>query len=105
MGQKDCDHYVLGEPKLFKQEEVSHIEINADVNEDGYVDLSDVLIVKSGMQNSVSYDTDINNDGVTDSIDLMIVKAKALQAIAAAAPSKQTKQKMKITSWATLKLR
>ena len=25
MGQKDCDHYVLGEPKLFKQEEVSQL--------------------------------------------------------------------------------
>ena len=46
--------------------------INADVNADGYVDLSDVMIVRSGMQNSTSYDTDLNDDGITDEIDLAI---------------------------------
>ena len=74
--------------------------INADVNADGYVDLSDVMIVKSGMQNSVSYDTDINNDGVTDEVDLLIVKAKAMEAIVAAAPRKQ---KVNFTRWGALK--
>ena len=44
--------------------------INADVNADGYVDLSDVMIVRSGMQNSTSYDTDLNDDDITDEIGL-----------------------------------
>jgi hypothetical protein len=76
--------------------------IDADVNSDGYIDLYDVIIVRSGMQNSVSYDTDINNDGVTDEVDLLIVKAKAVEAIAAAAPRKR---KVNITTWGSLKMR
>ena len=79
--------------------------INADVNADGYVDLSDVLIVRSAIQNSVSYDTDVNNDGVTDEIDVLIVKAKAMEALAAAAPSSGMlrKRKVKITTWGAIK--
>ena len=79
--------------------------INADVNADGYVDLSDVLIVRSAIQNSVSYDTDVNNDGVTDEIDVLIVKAKAMEALAAAAPSieRLRKRKVKITTWGAIK--
>ena len=79
--------------------------INADVNADGYVDLSDVLIVRSAIQNSVSYDTDVNNDGVTDEIDVLIVKAKAMEALAAAAPSRERlrKRKVKITTWGAIK--
>ena len=74
--------------------------IDADVNKDGYVDLYDVLIVRSGMTSPVSYDTDINNDGVTDEVDLLIVKAKAFEAIAAASPRKQ---KIRITTWGSMK--
>lgn len=74
--------------------------IDADVNNDGYVDLYDVMIVRSGMQNSVSYDTDINNDGVTNEIDLLIVKAKAFEAIAAASPRKR---RSNITTWGKVK--
>ena len=77
-------------------------EIDADVNDDGYVDLYDVLIVRSGMNGEVSYDTDVNNDGVTDEVDLLIVKAKAVEAIAAAAPRKM---KMKLTTWGSMKRR
>ena len=79
--------------------------IDADINKDGYVDLSDVLIVRSAIQNSVSYDTDVNNDGVTDEIDVLIVKAKAMEALAAAAPSKERlrKRKVKITTWGAIK--
>lgn len=95
-----CDHYVLGEPKLFKKETSLQAKIDADVNDDGYVDLHDVRIVRSGTQNSTSYDTDINNDGVTDEIDVMLVKAAAHAAIAAAAPRKQ---KVKLTTWGDLK--
>ena len=76
------------------------LEIDADVNADGYVDLSDVLIVRSAIQNSVSYDTDVNNDGVTDEVDLLIVKALAIEAIAKASPSKR---KVKITTWGAMK--
>ncbi len=83
-------------------EVIALTEIDADVNDDGYVDLYDVLIVRSGMQKSVSYDTDINNDGVTDEVDLLIVKAKAMEAIAAAAPRKR---KVKITTWGSIKKR
>ena len=75
--------------------------INADVNNDGYVDLSDVLIVRSAIQNSVSYDTDVNGDGKTDEVDVLIVKAKAHAAIAAAAPS--LIRRKKITTWGALK--
>ncbi|MDE0397679.1 MAG: hypothetical protein OXL96_07755 [Candidatus Poribacteria bacterium] len=76
-------------------------EIDADVNNDGYVDLYDVMIVRSGMQNSTSYDTDINNDGVTDENDLAIVKVKAMEAIIAASPPKP---KFKLaTTWAEIK--
>ena len=81
---------------------VAVIVINADVNKDGYVDLYDVMIVRSGMQNSVSYDTDLNDDGVTDEVDLLIVKAKAVEAIAAASPSKR---KIKLTTWGSMKSR
>ena len=77
-----------------------NIDINTDVNSDGYVDLSDVLIVRSAIQNSVSYDTDVNGDGKTDEIDVLIVKAKAMEALAAAAPSLERR---KVTTWGTLK--
>lgn len=77
-------------------------DIDADVNNDGYVDLYDVMIVKSGMQNEVSYDTDINNDGITNEIDLLIVKAKAVEAIIAASPRKK---RVAITTWGRLKKR
>ena len=79
--------------------------IDADVNEDGYVDLSDVLIVRSGMQNSNSYDTDLNDDGITDEIDLAIVKLAAIDSIAAAAPSsgRLLKRKVKIITWGSFK--
>jgi len=78
-------------------------EIDADVNDDGYVDLYDVLIVRSGMNRPVKYDTDINNDGVTDENDLAIVKVKAMEAIIAASPPKP-KFKLAIT-WAEIKIR
>lgn len=81
---------------------VAVIVINADENKDRYVDLYDVMIVRSGMQNSVSYDTDLNDDGVTDEVDLLIVKAKAVAAIAAASPSKR---KIKLTTWGSMKSR
>ncbi len=81
---------------------VAVVSIDADVNDDGYVDLYDVIIVRSGMQNSVSYDTDINDDGVTNELDLLIVKAKAFEAIAAVSPSKR---KVKITTWGSMRRR
>ena len=79
--------------------------INADVNADGYVDLSDVMIVRSGMQNSTSYDTDLNDDDITDEIDLAIVKLAAIDSIAAAAPSSGMLRKRKVitTTWGALK--
>ena len=82
------------------KDDASETEIAADVNDDGYVDLYDVLIVRSGMNAEVSYDTDVNNDGRTDEIDLLIVKAIAIEAIVKAAPSKR---KVKITTWGAMK--
>ncbi|MDE0397701.1 MAG: dockerin type I domain-containing protein [Candidatus Poribacteria bacterium] len=81
---------------------IASSDIDADVNDDGYVDLYDVLIVRSGMQNSTSYDTDVNNDGVTDEVDLLIVKAKAMEAIVAASPRKR---KVNLTTWGAMKRR
>ena len=78
----------------------TELTIDADVNNDGYVDLYDVLIVRSGMQRENSYDTDVNNDGKTDEVDLLIVKALAIEAIVAASPSKR---KIKITTWGAMK--
>ena len=46
------------------------------------------------------YDTDVNNDGVTNILDLLIVKAKAMEAIAAAAP---TKREVNITTCGAIK--
>ena len=78
------------------------VSIDADVNNDGSVDLRDVKIVRKAMQQPGSYDTDLNDDGVTDEVDLLIVKAKAFEAIVAAAPGKR---KIQITSWGAVKLR
>ena len=78
----------------------TELTIDADVNDDGYVDLYDVLIVRSGMNAEVSYDTDVNNDGKTDEVDLLIVKALAIETITKAAPSKR---KVKITTWGAMK--
>ena len=82
---------------------VAATNINADVNNDGYVDLSDVLIVRSAIKNSVSYNTDVNRDGKTDEVDVLIVKAKAHAAIVAAAPS--LNRRKRITTWGALKRR
>ena len=76
--------------------------IDTDVNNDGYTDLSDCLIVRSAMSIESNYDTDINNDGVTNILDLMLVKAAAFEAIAAAAPSRP---KVITTTWGELKRR
>ncbi len=76
-------------------------KLDADVNNDGSVDLSDVRIVRRAIQNATSYDTDVNNDGKTDETDLLLVKAKAHAAIAAAAPA--LIRHPKITTWGALK--
>ncbi len=106
LGNQGCDHFVLAEPRLYTDSHptINHSgikeNINADVNDDGYIDIYDVLIVRSGMHNSVSYDTDLNNDGITDEVDLLIVKAKAMEAIVAASPRKR---KVKISTWGAVK--
>ena len=79
---------------------IAAIDINFDVNNDGYVNLSDVLIVKSGIQKSVGYDTDVNDDGRTDEVDVLLVKAKAIEAIVLAAPKKH---RVKLTTLGALK--
>ena len=107
---RDCDAASIGDPKLIHsgmltQTSISDndtIEIDADVNNDGYVDLYDVLIVRSGMNAETSYDTDLNDDGKTDEVDLLIVKALAIEAITAASPSKR---KINITTWGAMKTR
>lgn len=78
--------------------------VDADVNNDGYVDLSDVRIVRSAIQNRTSYDTDVNGDGITNEIDVLIVKAKAMEALAAAAPSQPRKRTL-VGTWGALKRR
>lgn len=100
-----CDHYIFGDPQL-SYNSIDYIAapdantIVLDVNNDGYVDLSDVMIVRSGMTNKSTYDTDVNNDGVTNILDLLLVKFKAVEVIIAAAPSKR---KIQITTWGAMK--
>lgn len=86
---------------------VSKTEIDADVNDDGYIDLSDVIIVRSAISTPNKYDTDVNNDGITNEIDLLLVKAKAFEAIAAASPraASPRKRRTKPTTWGTIKTR
>ena len=97
-----CDHFIFGNPRLFISE--SRILFHADVNNDGYIDLSDVMIVRSGIKHSNSYDTDVNHDGTTDETDLRIVKEQAHAAIAAAAPSLK-RRRIVTTTWGALKKR
>ena len=95
--------------RLFVQQDFQDSDqemvIDTDVNDDGYTDLYDCLIVRSGMSVESSYDTDINNDGVTNILDLMLVKAAAFEAIAAAAPAAPSKRKIITTTWGKLKTR
>lgn len=81
---------------------IASTDIDADIDNNGFVDLSDVLLVRSAMQNTMPYDTDVNNDGITNEIDLLLVKQVATAAIVSAAPSLQRR---KITTWGALKQR
>ena len=104
-GIRDIDAAFLNKNDRFSIQRnipISDQVLDADVNGDGYVDLSDVLIVRSGIQNAVSYDTDVNNDGKTDEIDVLIVKAKAVEEIVAAAPMLLGKRR-KVGTWGELK--
>ena len=100
------------------QPTITPIAIDADIDGNGYVDLYDVMLVRSAMTYpSTYYDTDINNDGVTDELDLLIVKMKAMEAIVLAAPGITRNRKMTtrstsvkphnkvITKWGSLKTR
>ena len=84
-------------------------DIDADIDNNGYVDLSDVLIVRGAINNTTSYDTDVNNDGITNEIDVLLVKAKAVEAIVAASPPAVMRKriglrdKRKFTTWGALK--
>ena len=93
---------IAAEMDISVESKATEIFVDADVNDDGYVDLYDVMIVRSGMTRKSTYDTDINNDGATNILDLLIVKAKAVEAIAAAAPRKR---KVNITTWGAMKRR
>jgi hypothetical protein len=101
LSQKDAKFLNNGGRLSVQQDsQVLDQEIDTDVNNDGYTDLSDCLIVRSGMSVKSTYDTDINNDGVTNILDLMLVKAAAFEAIVAAAPSQQ---KVITTTWGAIK--
>lgn len=98
LGSKKCDTVILGEPKIY----INNTSIDADVNDDGNVDLQDVKLVRSAMEKDSKFDTDVNDDGVTNEFDLKIVKRKAIQAIVAASPQKQ---KNNLTTWGAMKRR
>ncbi len=82
---------------------IASTDIDADIDNNGFVDLSDVLLVRSAMQNPMPYDTDVNNDGKTDELDVLLVKEQAHAAIIAAAPSLIRKRKITIDAWGQLK--
>ncbi len=71
---------LIGDPPTNNEKSVQAKNVDADVNKDGYVDLSDVRIVRSAIKNTVSYDTAVNGDGKTDEMDVLIVKQKAMEA-------------------------
>ena len=82
---------------------IASTDIDADIDNNGFVDLSDVLLVRSAMQNAMPYDTDVNDDGKTDELDVLLVKEQAHAAIIAAAPSLIRKRKITIGTWGQLK--
>ncbi|MDE0084203.1 MAG: hypothetical protein OXU23_00715 [Candidatus Poribacteria bacterium] len=85
------------------QENPKALKINADVNFDGKTDLEDVKTIRQAMNgNETGYNTDVNGDDITDENDLALVKTAAIAAIIAASPSKQ---KIKITTWGSLKIK
>lgn len=73
----------------------------ADINQDGYVDVKDIKIIRDAMKYPNRYDADVNNDGKVDQADIDAVKIEAMEAIIAAAPSLQRRKK--ITTWGSLK--
>ena len=82
---------------------ISDKEIDADVNNDGRVDLSDVLLVRRAIEERILYDADVNNDGTIDEVDVLLVKQKAMEAIVAAAPMLRRKRELKFVPWGALK--
>lgn len=82
---------------------VASTDIDADIDNNGFVDLSDVLLVRSAINSPMPYDTDVNNDGKTDELDVLLVKEQAHAAIIAAAPSLIRKRKITIGTWGQLK--
>lgn len=102
LSRNDATFLNKGGRLSIQKEPDTEIILDTDVNNDGYTDLYDCLIVRSGISIESNYDTDINNDGITNILDLMLVKAAAFEAIAAAAPSRQ---RVITTTWAELKKR
>lgn len=98
LGNQGCDHVVLGEPRIY----IDNTSIDADIDDDGDVDLEDVKLVRTSIGKITNLGTDVNNDGVTDEFDLKIVKRKAILKIVAASPS--LIRRKKITTWGALKL-
>lgn len=103
-----CDGAIIGDAQLLGTaitvENIASSVIDADIDNNGSIDLSDVLIVRRAIKNKTNYNTDVNNDGVTNETDVLLVKAKAHEAIAAAAPA-ITIRKRKLTTWGALKRR
>ena len=89
-----------GRLSIVESVQSTRIAFDTDVNDDGYTDLYDCLIVRSAMSIPSNYDTDVNNDGVTNILDLIIVKNAAIESIVAAGP---TKRRIRITTWGGLK--
>ncbi len=104
VGNKGCDHFVFGEPRLFYEtqpetivrEELlqtldfSHLK-NIDVDGNGLVNIADLDIVISSLGKDVEEDTDpnpdINRDGVVTQVDVDLIIKQLNVAAAPTAPN------------------
>ena len=90
LGNKNCDHFVFGEPRLFyetqpepmvreEQPPISDFSLlkNTDVDENGFVNVADLDIVISNLGKIIEEDADpnpdVNRDGVVTQADVDLI--------------------------------
>ena len=93
LGNKDCDHFVFGSPKLYYATQPSIQETAkqhiTDVNKDQKVNKTDLLLVVTalGEKPPANPNFDVNADGAVNIADVLLVIEALDDPIAAAAPT------------------